>query len=73
MTESAELHAEPVDLHVCAADYKCIDHVSTEASKRASQRAIEAAYNDEPRIPFYELVREEQRKMLRVVRDEDPE
>jgi hypothetical protein len=44
-----------------------VDHVVTEAGERAASRAIEAAYNDEPRVPFHELVREEQRKMLRVV------
>jgi hypothetical protein len=45
-----------------------VDHVVTEAESRAACRAIEAAYSDDqPRIPFPELVREEQRKMLRVV------
>ena len=50
-----------------------VDHVLTEAGERAARRVIEAAYNDEPRVPFHELVREEQRKMLRVVRDDDAE
>jgi hypothetical protein len=49
-----------------------VDHEVTEADERAARRAIEAAYNDEPRVPFHELVREEQRKMLRVVQDDDP-
>ena len=44
-----------------------IDHVVTEAAERAARRAIEAAYSDQPRPPFHQLVREEQRKMLRVV------
>jgi len=48
-----------------------IDHVLTEAGERAARRATEAAYNDEPRVPFRELEREEQKKMLRVVRDEE--
>jgi hypothetical protein len=48
-----------------------IDHVVTEAAQRASLRAIQAAYDDdEPSVPFHELVRDEQRKMLRVVQDE---
>jgi hypothetical protein len=50
-----------------------VDHQVTEADERAARRAIEAAYNDEPRVPFHELVREEQRKMLQVVRDDDSE
>jgi hypothetical protein len=45
-----------------------VDHVVTEAAERAAHRAIEAAYSDDqPRVPFHELVRDEQRKMLRVV------
>jgi hypothetical protein len=48
-----------------------VDHVLTEAGDRAARRAIDAAYNGESRVPFHELVREEQRKMLRVVRDDD--
>jgi hypothetical protein len=33
---------------------------------------MEAAYDDDqPHVPFHELVREEQRKMLRVVRPGD--
>jgi hypothetical protein len=47
-----------------------VDHQLTKASERASRRAIEAAYNGEPRVPFHELVREEQRKMFHVVRDD---
>jgi len=43
------------------------DHVVTEAAERAARRAMEAAYNDQPRLPFHQLVREEQRKMLRIV------
>lgn len=39
--------------------------------ERAAHRAIEAAYNDEPHVPFHELVREEQRKMLHVVREDN--
>jgi hypothetical protein len=50
-----------------------VDHVLTEAGDRAAHRAMDAAYNGEPRVPFHELVREEQRKMLRVVRDDDTE
>ena len=46
-----------------------VDHVVTEAAQRAARRAIEAAYgDDEPHVPFHELVREEQRRMLRVAR-----
>jgi hypothetical protein len=49
-----------------------VDHVVTEAETRAACRAIEAAYSDDqPRVPFHELVREEQRSMLRVVRSDD--
>jgi hypothetical protein len=49
-----------------------VDHVVTEAAERAARRAIETAYSDEqPRVPFHELVREEQRKMLRVVKSDD--
>ena len=49
-----------------------VDHVVTEAENRAARRAIEAAYGDDrPRVPFQELVREEQRRMLRVVRPSD--
>ena len=48
-----------------------VDHVLTEAGDWAARRAMEAAYNDEPRVPFHELEREEQRKMLRVVRDDE--
>jgi len=45
-----------------------VDHVLTEAENRAARRAIDAAYNDEPRVPFHQMVREEQRTMLQVVR-----
>ena len=48
-----------------------VDHVLTEAEDRAARRAIDAAYNDEPRLPFHQMVREEQRKMLQVVRDDE--
>jgi hypothetical protein len=48
-----------------------IDHVLTEAEDRAARRAIDATYNDEPRVPFHQMVREEQRKMLHVVRDDE--
>jgi hypothetical protein len=45
-----------------------VDHVVTEASSRAASRAIEAAFAGEvPPAPFHELVRHEQRKMLRLV------
>ena len=44
-----------------------VDHVVTEASSRAASRAIEAAYAGAPPAPFHELVRQEQRKMLRLV------
>ncbi len=51
-----------------------VDHVVTEAAERAAHRAIEAAYSDDqPRVPFHELVREEQRKMLTVVHSSDDE
>jgi hypothetical protein len=43
-----------------------IDHVVTEAAERAARRAIEAAYSDQPRPLFHQLVREEQRRMLRI-------
>jgi hypothetical protein len=48
-----------------------VDHVLTEAENRAARRAIDAAYNDEPGVPFHRMVREEQRKMLQVVRDDE--
>ena len=41
-----------------------LDHVTTEADERATRRALEAAYNGE-------LACEEQRKLLRIVRDDD--
>lgn len=44
-----------------------VDHEVTEASRRASERAIEAAYAGEVTAPFHELVRQEQRKMLRAI------
>jgi hypothetical protein len=45
-----------------------VDHVVTEASSRAACRAVEAAFSGEvPPAPFHELVRQEQRKMLRLV------
>ena len=49
-----------------------VDHVVTEAENRAARRAMEAAYSDDqPQVPFHELVREEQRRMLRFVRSND--
>ncbi len=49
-----------------------VDHVVTEAAERAARRVVDAAYSDDrPRVPFHELVREEQRRMLRVVRSDD--
>jgi hypothetical protein len=48
-----------------------VDHELTEAGERAARRAMEAAYNGKPPVPFHQLVREEQRKMLRVVRPGD--
>jgi hypothetical protein len=49
-----------------------VDHVVTEAEDRAAHRAIEAACSDDqPHVPFHELVREEQRKILRVVRSNE--
>ena len=48
-----------------------VDDVPTEAENRAARRAIDATYNDEPRVPFHQMVREEQRKMLQVVRDDE--
>ena len=44
-----------------------VDHVVTEAAERAARRALEAAYGDQPPLPFHQLVREERRKMLRIV------
>lgn len=44
-----------------------VDHVVTQASSRAASRAIEAAFSGEATAPFHELVRQEQRKMLRLV------
>jgi hypothetical protein len=44
-----------------------VDHVVTPASSRAANRAIAAAFDGEMTAPFHELVRQEQRKMLRVV------
>jgi hypothetical protein len=43
-----------------------VDPMVTEAAERAARRAIEAAYSGQPRPPFHQLVREEQRKMLRI-------
>jgi hypothetical protein len=49
-----------------------LDHVVPEAAERTANRAIEAGYSDhKPRVPFHELVREEQPKMLWVVRSGD--
>ena len=49
-----------------------VDHIVSEASARAANRAIEAAYDDDSlSVPFHELVREEQRKLLQVARDDD--
>jgi hypothetical protein len=51
-----------------------LDHVVTEAAERAARRAIEAAYSDDQsQVPFHELVREEQRKMLWAVRSRNGE
>jgi len=45
-----------------------VDHVVTEASSRAARRAMEAAFSGEALpAPFQDLVRQEQRKMLRLV------
>jgi hypothetical protein len=44
-----------------------VDHVVTPASSRAANRAIEAAFAGDMTVPFRELVRQEQRKMLHVV------
>ena len=44
-----------------------VDHVVTEAAERAARRAMEAAYSGQPRLPFHQLVRQEQRKMIRIV------
>ncbi|MGH3157577.1 MAG: hypothetical protein ACRDNF_13490 [Streptosporangiaceae bacterium] len=44
------------------------DHVVTEADLRAAARAMDTALTgDKPSAPFHELVRQEQRKMLRAV------
>jgi len=40
---------------------------SPPASSRAADRAIEAAFAGDMTVPFHELVRQEQRKMLRAV------
>lgn len=50
-----------------------LDHVVTEADQRAANRLIEAALSVTVQEPasFHELVRQEQRKMLRVVRSTD--
>ena len=49
-----------------------VDHVVTEASSRAARRAMEAAFSRDGQLfPFHELVREEQRKMLRLVPQAD--
>jgi len=48
-----------------------VDHVLTEVENRAARRAIDVAYNDEPRVPFRQMVWEEQRKMLQVVRNDE--
>lgn len=44
-----------------------VDHVVTEAAERAARRAVEKALDGQPPVPFHELVRDEQRQMLRVV------
>jgi hypothetical protein len=44
-----------------------VDHVVTPPSSRAADRAIEAAFAGDMTVPFHELVRQEQRKMLRAV------
>jgi hypothetical protein len=45
-----------------------VDHVVTDAELRAASRVMGAALTgDAPAAPFHELVRQEQRKMLRVV------
>ncbi len=45
-----------------------VDHVVTDAELRAASRVMGAAVTgDAPLAPFHELVRQEQRKMLRVV------
>jgi hypothetical protein len=45
-----------------------VDHVVTDAEMRAASRVMGAALTgDSPPAPFHELVRQEQRKMLRVV------
>lgn len=47
-----------------------VDHIVTDAAQRAAQRAIAAAYSgDADRAPFHELVRDEQRKMLHIIRE----
>lgn len=44
----------------------------TDTAQRAARRVIDAAYrDDQARVPFHELVQEEQRKMLRVTRSDD--
>jgi hypothetical protein len=49
-----------------------VDHMVTDTAQRAARRVIEAAYSDDQaRVPFHELVQEEQRKMLRDVRSDD--
>jgi hypothetical protein len=45
-----------------------VDHIVTEADLQAAARAIDAALTgDQPPTSYHELVRQEQRKMLRAV------
>lgn len=44
-----------------------VDHVSTDAEVQAAGRALSNLINDKPAVPFHELVRDEQRKLLTVV------
>jgi len=44
-----------------------VDHVVPEAGDRAAVRALDSALSREQPRPFYELMREEQRKVIREV------
>jgi hypothetical protein len=49
-----------------------VDHVVTEADLRAAARVMGTALaGDQPSAPFHEVVREEQRKMLRAIPQTD--
>lgn len=49
-----------------------VDHVGTDAENRAASRAVGNLLKGQPRVPFHELVRDEQRKMLTAVESSTP-